>query len=407
MLEGFWIRNFKSLKQVGIGSCFPQFAYIDDETNVFPYALDSETLFAGAAGTGKSTALDGLTFVSDAMRRGVDFACLKRGGFEALYSQGGRGPLSFGFLFRQPGEPDPVTYALSIRCAKNRVPYVESELLAYRRGKESVPVFFLQNGTKSIRYLAPDARIGTQQLTQIEFTDFRSLGLAALESHPKFPVLALVRRFFENWALCNFTGDPARGLDRSLPRRHESPRGVSLFAVVRHALESYGSDFDNLLGRIAATLPGVKAIEADLTEPDKPRLAFRMEHREQPVPMTLLSDATIRLFTYALLLGEDQPAPLVALEEPENGLDRQHTWKLAELLHHAGNGSRDGQLFVTTHHPGLADVLHPSQVWIFDRSPEGDTIVERASDTVVIQQLAESTDEVVPRWFSDHFEGKM
>lgn len=408
MLEGFWIRNFKSLKQVGIGACFPQFAYIDDETKVFPYALDSATLLAGAAGYGKSTAIDAFTFVSDALRRGVDFACLKRGGFEALYSQDGRGPMSFGFLYREPGERDPVTYALSLRCAKNKTPYIESELLAYRRGKESVPIFFLQNGVKSIRYLAPDARIGTQELTQIEFTDFRHLGLAALKSHPKFPVLASVRRLFEEWALCNFTGDPARGLDFSLPRRHDSPRGVSLSGVVRHAAVSYGTEFESLLNRVAAKLPGVEAIHADLAEPDKPRLAFKMERLERPVPMTLLSDATIRLFTYMILLEEERPAPLVVLEEPENGLDRHHTWKLAELIHGASVfATENRQLFATTQHPGLADVFHPTQVWIFEKNAEGETIVERASDTVVVQQLAEQTDEVVPRWFSDHFEEKM
>ncbi len=406
MLEGFWVRNFKSIKQIGIGTCFPQFAYIDDETELFPFELDSVTLFAGAAGTGKSTAIDALTFISDALQRGVDFACAKRGGFDAFYSQSGRGPVSFGFLFRQPGEPNPVTYALSLRNAKNNVPYVESELLAYRRGKDSVPIIFLQNGAKSIRYLAPDARITSQELTQLEFTDFRTLGLAALESHPKFPVLQTVRHFFENWALCNFSGDPARGLDRSLPRRHDSPHGVTLFAVVRYAIETYGDDFPQLLQRIASRLPGVQRIETELANPEKPCLLFQCEGREKLIPMTHLSDATIRLFTYTLLLEEDHPAPLTAFEELENGLDSLHTRKLAELINQAANQARPNQIFVTSLRSDMADVLPPAQVWIFDRDLNGDTIVERACDTLEMQQLATSTDEVAPYWFSDIFAQK-
>lgn len=212
-LEGFWIRNYKSMRQVGIGTCFPQFVFVDDETRFFPYQLGRTTLFAGASGTGKSTILDAFAFVSDCYLYGLDYACIKRGGYDAIHAQGAKGAISFGFQLREPGETQAATYAVSIGCTGNKIPFIESELLAYRQGKESVPVFFLQNGQKSIRYLAPDERIGTEELTRIEFTDLKHLGLAALEDHPRFPILRSVRRLFEHWVLSDFTPDPARGLD--------------------------------------------------------------------------------------------------------------------------------------------------------------------------------------------------
>ena len=410
MLKGFWIRNYKSLRQVGVGSCFSKFVFVNveqdhtEEKHILPYDLGPVTLFTGASGTGKSTATDAFTFISDCYRYGVEIACHKRGGFDAIYSQGGKGPLSFGFQYQQLGEAETVTYAISIQCTrKGKIPFIESEILTYQRAEETLPVIFLQNGTeKTIRYLAPDARLSNAELTQIEFTDHGHLGLAALASHPKYPVLASLRSFFENWTLCYFTPDPARGLDTSLPRRQESPRGVSLSGVIRYITKRYKNNLKPLFLRVAAAIPNTEKILLDETDPDKPVLSFQLKDRDNPVPITHLSAATIRLFTYTLLLEEEAPAPLIVLEEPENGLDREHRGQFIETLNrfaamlHPG----DPQAFVNSHHPAIADGLRPSQVWVFEKDREGFTVVERASDSILLESEAEYDN---PQWFSTHF----
>ena len=406
MLKGFWIRNFKSLRQVGIGSCYPKFVFIDDETNVLPYNLGSVTCFTGINGTGKSTVVDAFAFVSDCYRHGVEVACYKRGGFDAIYSQGSTGAITFGFQYQQKGEAEIATYAISVYRTKNRVPYIESEILAYQRGDESLPVIFLQNGAeKSIRYLAPDERLSNAELTQIEFTDHSRLGLAALASHPKYPVLESFRSLFENWTLCCFTPDPARGLDASLPRRHDSPHGVSLSGLVRYVAKRYKNKLRPLFLRVASAIPNVERISLDDTEPDKPQLSFQLRDRDNPVPITHLSAATIRLFTYALLLEEEVPALLTIIEEPENGLDREHRNKMLEVLNRFKEESRleHPQVFIGTHHPAVVNGLHSSQVWVFEKDRDGFTAVERASDSIMFPSEADQDD---PQWFSVYFDEK-
>jgi len=412
MLRGFWIRNFKSLRQVGIGSCFSKFVFVNvekgnEEGDFSPHDLGPVTLLTGTNGTGKSSAIDAFAFVSDCYRYGVEIACHKRGGFDAIYSQGGRGPISFGFQYQQKGEAETATYAISIhRTSKSRIPFIESEILTYQRDTEMLPVIFLQNGAeKTIRYLAPDERLNNTELTQIEFTDHGHLGLAALASHPKYPVLASLRSFFENWTLCYFTPDPARGLDKSLPRRQESPRGVSLSGVVRHITNRYKHDLKPLFLRVAAAIPNIETVLLDDTDPDRPLLSFQLRDRDSPVPITHLSAATIRLFTYTLLLEEEVPAPLVVLEEPENGLDREHRGHfLATLNRFEDTPHMEGQqVFICTHHPAIANGLHPSQVWVFEKDREGFTVVERASDSILFDTEAALDD---PQWFSVHFDEK-
>ncbi|MDR3182455.1 MAG: ATP-binding protein [Planctomycetaceae bacterium] len=403
MLEGFWVRNFKSLKQVGIGTCFPKFVYVDDETKVFPYALSPVTLFTGANSTGKSSAIDAFNFVSDCYRYGADAAVLKRGGYDAVYSQGSSGVISFGFHYRQPNENEAVTYAVSIDCSKHKVPYIETEILAYQRGKESLPVMLLQNSAKSIRYLAPDEKITNAELTKIEFTDYNHLGLAALESHPKFPVLQSLRRFFENWTLCHFTPDPARGLDKALPHRQESPHGVSLSGVVRYVIKHYKKKLSALLDRVAAAMPNVEKILLDDSEPSKPQLAFKLRDRDVPLPITHISAGMVRLFTYLLLLQEDEPAPLAVIEEPENGLDRKLRTRMLEEIRDFENRETGTQVLMTTHHPAVANAVHPAQVWVFEKDRDGFTAVERASDSILFETEA---DHYQPDWFSIHFDEK-
>jgi len=405
MLKGFWIRNFKSLRQVGIGSCYSKFAFIDDEP-VVPFDLGPLTLFTGVNGTGKSSTIDAFSFVSDCYRYGVEVACLKRGGFDAIYSQGSKGAITFGFEYQQKGEADVATYAISVFRTKNKVPYIESEILAYRRGDDSLPVIFLQNGAeKSIRYLAPDERLTNNELTQIEFTDHHRLGLAALTSHPKYPVLASFRELFENWTLCHFTPDPARGLDKSHHRRHDSSHGVSLSGLVRHITKRYKSNLKSLFLRVAEVIPNVEKIVLDDTDIDKPMLSFRLQDRDTPVPITHLSEATIRLFTYTLLMGEEEPALLTVIEEPENGLDRAHMDNMIKTLcrFRGTRRSANPQVFVTTNHPVVVNGLHPSQVWVFEKDRDGYTAVERASDSILFQAEEDLND---PQWFSSYFDEK-
>ena len=406
MLKGFWIRNFKSLRQVGVGSCYSKFVLIEDETNVTPHQLGPVTLFTGVNGTGKSSVVDAFSFVSDCYRYGVEAACLKQGGFDAIYSQGSKGAITFGFQYQQKREADIATYAINIFRTKNKVPYIESEVLAYQKGEESLPVIFLQNGTeKSIRYLAPDERLSNAELTQIEFTNHNQLGLASLTSHPKYPVLESFRSLFENWTLCCFTPDPARGLDKSLPRRHDSLHGVSLSGLVRHITKRYKNKLRPLFLRVAATLPNVEQILFDDSDPDKPQLAFQLQDRNYPVPITHLSAATIRLFTYAVLLEEDEPALLTIIEEPENGLDRENRSRFLETLCRFGETPRpeNPQVFSISHHPAVVNGMHPSQVWVFEKDSEGFTAVERASDSILFESDADLND---PQWFSVHFDEK-
>ena len=379
MIDGFWIRNFRSFKRLGIGSGFDLFSVVDGVVDVQPFELGPVTVFAGDCGTGKSAILDAFLFLTDCFYQGLDYACQKRGGIENLLFQGDGKFFSIGIDFRQNTNAETTTYAVRIGCDKNKVPFIESELLATRSNEKSFPIIYLQNGLQSIRYLAPDESFTSADLTKIEFTDYNHLGLASLSNHPKYPIYAVVRQTVENFVLSAITADPARGLDGAGSRRQFSPRGQGLLGIVRFIVARHGDAASQLLERVVRFLPNVEEVLIDTTDPDIPKLTFRMIDLVRPIPIAMLSDATVRLFAFALLLEENQSAPLVGIEEPEDGFDGPHLEQWLQLVRRVIDFPRPLQLFVTTHSPELFDTIPDSNVWFLEKRA-GDTIAERACD---------------------------
>jgi predicted ATPase len=98
-----------------------------------------------------------------------------------------------------------------------------------------------------------------------------------------------------------------------------------------------------------------------------------------------MSDGTLKMFAYLLLLEDPTPPPFLCIEEPENGLYHRLLEQLAmEFRRHAVTRKGGSQVFVTTHQPYLVDALQPNEVWILEKGADGFAQVRRASDDPVV-----------------------
>jgi predicted ATPase len=118
-----------------------------------------------------------------------------------------------------------------------------------------------------------------------------------------------------------------------------------------------------------------------------------------------MSDGTLKMLAYAVLLADPSPRPFIGIEEPENGLYVRLVEHLAgQFAAHAERVSRPTQILVTTHSPYFVDALRPDQVWRMRKDPEGHATVARTSD---LPQIRELTDEGLPLgslWYSNHLD---
>ena len=125
-IEGFRVKNFRTLKDVTLGRLWDQ----QKEEPLTPM-----TAVIGKNGVGKSTLFDAFGFLADALKSGVEEACDSRGrgGFERIRTQGQKGPIEFEVYYREDGNARPITYEIAIDVDKSDRPYVLRERLRQRR----------------------------------------------------------------------------------------------------------------------------------------------------------------------------------------------------------------------------------------------------------------------------------
>jgi len=102
-----------------------------------------------------------------------------------------------------------------------------------------------------------------------------------------------------------------------------------------------------------------------------------------------VSDGTIKMFAYLLLLYDPKPHPLLAIEEPENQLYPELLYELIEEFRDYAR--RGGQLFVSTHSPDFLNGAKLEEIyWLVKK--DGFTTIKRASDSELLKKLTAEGD---------------
>ncbi len=134
-------------------------------------------------------------------------------------------------------------------------------------------------------------------------------------------------------------------------------------------------------------------------------LEFNDKGFTDPFYAQQMSDGTLKLFAYMLLLEDPDPAPFICIEEPENGLYHKLLEALAqEFRSHATGMKHEPQLFVTTHQPYFVDSLTPEETWILEKGEDGFSEIHRASDDPIVNNMVEEGLPLGSLWYSDYLD---
>jgi len=399
ILEGLQIQNFRALRNVTLGKTF------DNDKAPLPRLM----AVIGANGSGKSTLLDALGFLGDCLLEGVEAACDKehRGGFESLRTRGSVDPIRFEVRYRQHTDARPLSYSLHIDCDRSGRPRVVYERLRQRRAGQSwgQPYSFLEitdgQGTAWAGESTADAE-GTRR-DEIRMSDRQVLGISTLGTLVDHPRIAAFRNFLSGWYLSYFVPQLARKQPMAGADPHLDRTGENLARYVQFIARENPEGFKQMLARIAPKIPGIKTIRA-VPSPDKRLLLeFRAEGISEPFYQQDMSDGTLKMLAYLLLMEDPSPAPLVGIEEPENGLHHQLLATLASEFKEFARKSRGPQLLITTHAPNFVDALTPEEVWILYKGTDGFSQLQHVNDLAGINALYDEGIPMGSLWFSNHF----
>ena len=407
IIEGFRVQNFRALHDVSLGKLSAQ---------QMAQPLSPFTVVIGRNGVGKSSLFDAFGFVADCLGTDVETACdmKQRGGFDRLRSKGINEPIHFEIYYREAPKERPITYEVSIDLDESGRPYVKSEVLKQRRRKQTHgrPYPFLRlNRGKGWVWAGEEALEieGEEDATRIpvELTDLRQLGIATLGTLKEHPRIKRFRDFLKGWYLSYFYPDSARSLPSAGPQRHLNVHGDNIGNVVQFMEREHKDRFKSILERIAGKIPGITKIDTVVTADKRVLLRFNDGAFADPFFAQQMSDGTLKVFAYLLLLEDPDPPPFICIEEPENGLYHKLLETLAvEFRAHASGKKNAPQIFVTTHQPYFVDALSPEEVWILEKGQDGFSKIRRVSDLEVVRNLVAEGLPLGGLWYSDYLDAR-
>jgi predicted ATPase len=391
-IESIRLKNFKAFKEVEIKE------------------IPKMCVFVGANGTGKTTLFNVFSFLKDALTDNIHVALTKLGGsrgFQEVKSRNSTGPIEIELKFRIPqGDKSPlVTYSLTINEEDGR-PIIEKEILQYRRGSKGQPWRFIDfsKGKGQAVINEPDQVIDQKDLKR-EDHELKSpdiLALKGLAQFEKFPASKAIGDLLENWHISDFHIQQARPERESGYAEHLSKEGENLAMVTEFLYRRHPDIFQKIIEKLKQRIPGISQVDSKITEEGRVLLRFKDGDFHDPFLARYVSDGTIKMFAYLILLYDPKPHPLLCVEEPENQLYPKLLYELAEEFREYAR--KGGQVFVSTHSPDFLNGCELEEVFWLQKE-RGYTVVKRASDDEQITTYMNEGDKLGYLWRQGFFEG--
>lgn len=388
-IESIRLKNFKVFRDVELKN-IPSFLVV-----------------VGANGSGKSTLFDVFGFLHDCLRGTVRQALDKRGRFREVISRDAIGDsilIEIQYRMNITDADRLVTYSLEIAEEKG-TPFVRKEILRYKRGRYGSPYQFLKfEAGEGYAITNEEDFDKTDEELSREYQKVApdTLALKALGQLERFKAANAFRQLIESWHVSDFHINAARGRKEATGEsEHLSESGDNLPLVARYLHEDHQKTFRRILDIMARRVPGVAAIEPKLMDDGYLTLRFRDGSFKTPFLDRYVSDGTIKMFAYLVLLYDPRPHPLLCVEEPENQLYPTLMEELAEEFRLYANR---GQVLVSTHSPDFLNATQLEEVcWLVKK--DGFTEIRRAQDDEQIAKYMAEGDKLGWLWKQGFFEG--
>ncbi|MCX7097229.1 MAG: AAA family ATPase [Methylococcales bacterium] len=372
--------------------------------------LPAFLIVVGANGSGKSTLFDVFGFLHDCLKSNVRQALDKRGRFREVLSRGCNPEtdtilIELQYRMKISGIDRLVTYSLEIAELSGQA-VVHRELLRYKRGQYGSPYHFLDFSkgegyaiTNEEDFNKTDEELARENQKVAPDT----LAIKGLGQFERFKAANAFRQLIENWHVSDFHINSARGRKEAAGIiEHLSETGDNLPLVARYLHEQYPAVFQKVLNIMAKRVPGISSVEPKLMDDGYLTLRFQDGSFKTPFLDRYVSDGTIKMFAYLVLLYDPSPHPLLCVEEPENQLYPQLMAELAEEFRSYAN--RGGQVFVSTHSPDFLNAAELHEVcWLVKKN--GFTEIHRAKDNAQIVAYMAEGDQLGYLWKQGFFDG--
>ncbi len=391
MIEKIIIKNYKVFKD----------AVIEDMGNM--------AVFLGMNGAGKTTLFDVFGFIKQCLNENVTSALQSRGGFNEVRSREQTGDIVFIFQYRNAPKKEGgklYTYELHIgRDMATDRPAVSREILRYKRGNQAgAPwnfVDFKYGAGEAITNEIDLKNIQDARREQYSLASPDILAIKSLGQLKSFPAADSFRKLIEGWYISDFQINASRQTQDIAYSEQVSSSGDNLANAAKYMKDHHPQLFEGLLQKMKERIPGISNVEAKETDDARIVLRFSDGQFKDPFTARFVSDGTIRMFAYLMILADPKRHSLLCIEEPENQLYPHLLQILAEefRLYSSGNN----QVLISTHSPDFISALETPELY-YIRKQNGFSTIKKVGTSVLIANLVKDGDKLGNLWNQGLFE---
>ena len=376
------VRNYRALRDVELKGITPV------------------SVFLGPNGSGKSTLFDVFAFLAECFTDGLRSAWSKRERFKELRTRGSDGPIEFELKYRETPKTPLITYHLTID-ENTKGPCVKSEWLRWRRGSQRTSFRFLDFQEGKGYVTAGEIPDEEDQRINEQLNDLSMLAVSRFGPSEYHPRVNALYRFITDWHLSYLSADATRGVPEAGPQERLSETGDNLPNVIQHLKERHPERLEKILSILSNRVPRLEKVDAELLMDGRLLLQFKDAPFDEPILAKFVSDGTLKILSYLILLYAPEPPQLIGIEEPENYL---HPRLLNGLVEEFREASASSQLMITTHSPYFVNGLRAEEVWVLYRDEQGFTVCKRASEMLGINDFLEAGAKLGQLWMEGFFE---
>lgn len=378
-ITGLRLRNFRAFRNVELRD------------------LPRMAVFVGANGTGKSTLFSVFEFLKEALTTDVSNAFAKIGGakgFRDVRSRGAEGPIEIELHVdaeTRPSHLSSLRYLIELDEDERGHPVVARESL--RSTDLATPLLDLKFGEGSIPLGERTFALRSPDLLALKaVTQFLAINLEAAKMHEALTA----------FHLADFRTERARSERPTGLAEHLSKDGANLSLVVAYLQREHPEVLSQIIERLRHRVPGLASVESKATNDDRVLLKLRDSAFDEPFLATHVSDGTLTMLAYLVLLLDPDPHQLLCVEEPVIHLYHTLLPELAEELRLYS--LRGSQVMVTTHSPDFLNAIELDEVyWLVKRN--GATEIRRGRDNQQVAAYMADGDQLGRLWKQGFFDG--
>jgi predicted ATPase len=337
-------------------------------------------------------------FLSECFQYGLRYAWDRRGRARELKTRGQDGPIVVEIKYREQLNRPLITYHLSIDEG-GKGPLVEEEWLQWKRGSYGRPFRFLDY--KRGQGSAASGEMPDENDERVD-APLRSADLIAVNTLGQFaehPRVAALREFITGWYVSYLSIEDTRGQPEAGPQERLSKTGDNLPNVIQYLKEQHPERLEQVFETLRRRVPRLEKVEAEPMQDGRLLLQIKDAPFDRPVMSRFVSDGTLKMLSYLVVLMDPDPPQFIGVEEPENFL---HPRLLPELAEECRAASERSQMLVTTHSPFFLNGMRPEEIRVIYRDKNGYSQVQRASDIRGIGEFVQAGASMGHLWLEGH-----